>query len=132
MERGLDATPGPDGPSEPSGRGEDVTRRTWLAAERTWLAWWRTGLAVSAVALAVGRLLPGVTSGARWPSRLLGIGYGLLALVVFVVGAVRQRSTSAVLRRGSLDELPGGVVIAFTAASILLAAGTLAIIAVTL
>jgi inner membrane protein YidH len=132
MERRAEAKPTPDGPAPPSDGGEDVTRRTWLAAERTWLAWWRTGLAVSAVALAVGRLLPDVTRGARWPSRLLGIGYGLLALGVFVIGAVRQQSTAAALRRGSLDELSRRAVIAFTAVSMLLAVGTLAIVMVTL
>jgi putative membrane protein len=129
MERGLDRTP--DGQA-PSDGGEDVTRRTWLAAERTWLAWWRTGLAVSAVALAVGRLLPGVTSGARWPSRVLGLGYALLAVAVFVIGAARQRGTADALRRGSLDELPWRIVSIFTAASIVLAAGTVVVIVVAL
>jgi putative membrane protein len=111
---------------------EDVTRRTWLAAERTWLAWWRTGLAVSAVALAVGRLLPGITSGARWPSRLLGLGYALLAVGVFVIGAARQRGSSEALRRGSLDALPWRIVSFFTVASIVLAVGTVVVIVVAL
>jgi len=129
MQQGPDRTP--DGEA-PSGAGEDVTRRTWLAAERTWLAWWRTGLAVSAVALAVGRLLPGITSGARWPSRVLGLGYALLAVGVFVIGAARQRGTADALRRGSLEELPWRVVSIFTAISVALAAGTFAVIAVAL
>jgi len=129
MQQGPDRTT--DGEA-PSGAGEDVTRRTWLAAERTWLAWWRTGLAVSAVALAVGRLLPGITSGARWPSRVLGLGYALLAVGVFVIGAARQRGTAEALRRGSLDELPWRTVSMFTAASIVLAAGTVVVIVVAL
>jgi len=87
---------------------------------------------VSAVALAVGRLLPGLTGGARWPSRLLGVGYGLLALGVFVIGAVRQRTTTAALRHGSTEELSWRVVVAFTTASIVLAVGTLAVILVAL
>jgi putative membrane protein len=132
MERQAEADPGPDQPSLPSGSAGDGTRRTLLAAERTWLAWWRTGLAVSTVALAVGRLLPSVTHGARWPPRLLGLGYGLLALGVFVIGALRQRDTASALRRGSFDELSRPVVIALTSFSILLLAGTLAIIVVTL
>jgi putative membrane protein len=122
MDRRSETTTGPDR------QGEDVTRRTWLAAERTWLAWWRTGLAVSAVALAVGRLVPDVTRGARWPPRLLGIGYGLLALGVLVIGAVRQQRTDAALRRGSLDELSRSSVIGLTAVSILLVVGTLAVV----
>jgi putative membrane protein len=129
MQRGPDTTP--DG-EIPSGDGDDVTRRTWLAAERTWLAWWRTGLAVSAVALAVGRLLPGITSGARWPSRVLGLGYALLAVGAFVIGAARQRGTAEALRRGSLEELPWRVVSIFTAISVALAVGTFVVIAVKL
>jgi uncharacterized membrane protein YidH (DUF202 family) len=129
VQRGLDRTT--DG-EEPSDVGGDGTRRTWLAAERTWLAWWRTGLAVSAVALAVGRLLPGITGGARWPSRVLGLGYALLAVGAFLVGAARQRGTADALRRGALAELPWSIVSFFTAASIVLAAGTFVVIAVTL
>jgi len=110
----------------------DVTRRTWLAAERTWLAWWRTGLAASAVALAVGRLLPDVTSGAHWPSRLLGIGYGLLAVGVFLIGASRRKSTAEALHRGSFDPLPWRLVLALTAGGIVLAVSTLVIISVSL
>jgi putative membrane protein len=109
----------------------DGTRRTLLASERTWLAWWRTGLAVSAVALAVGRLLPDVGSGAHWPPRVLGVGYGLLALVVFVIGGVRQRETAEAVRRGSFAPLSRTLVIVLTTISIVLVAGTLVIIVAT-
>lgn len=123
----------PNADGYPVEEGGDI-RRTSLAAERTWLAWWRTGLAVSAVALAVGRLLPGLTGGARWPSRLLGLGYAVLALGVFLIGAMRHRAGSAALRSGSFEAeaLPDRVVLVFTAASMLLAAATLAVVAVTL
>ena len=100
--------------------GTDVSRRTWLAAERTWLAWWRSGVAVGAVALAVGRLLPGLTHGARWPFRVLGIGYGLLSVAVLVIGAVRQRHAASALRRGSFEALTSPLVTCLTAAAILL------------
>jgi putative membrane protein len=109
----------------------DGTRRTLLAAERTWLAWWRTGLAVATVALAVGRLLPAVSSGAVWPPRVLGVGYGLLALVVFVIGGVRQRHTAEAVRRGSFAPLSRTLVIALTSFSIALVLGTLVIIVAT-
>lgn len=109
----------------------DGTRRTLLASERTWLAWWRTGLAVSTVAIAVGRLLPAVSSGTRWPPRVLGVGYGLLALAVFVIGGVRQRDTAEAVRRGSFAPLSRTVVIVLTAFSIVLVVGTLAIIVAT-
>jgi len=102
-----------------------VTRRTWLAAERTWLAWWRTGIATGGIALAVGRLLPNVVSGARWPYRVLGLGYGLLSIVLLVIGAQRQRRASEALRRGEFEELQTPLVSWLTAAGIALAVGTL-------
>jgi putative membrane protein len=108
----------------------DPTRRTWLAAERTWLAWWRTGLGAAAVAIGVGRVLPDLTHGARWPFRLLGLAYGVLAIAMLVAGAVRQRRTADALRRGSYDELTSSLVMWLTAAAVLLSAATLVIIAV--
>src|SRR5437588_3172708 len=83
----------------------DASRRTWLAAERTWLAWWRTGIGSAAVAIAVGRLVPVVTHGAQWPFRVIGIGYGVLAVAVLLVGALRQQTTANALRRGKYTEL---------------------------
>jgi uncharacterized membrane protein YidH (DUF202 family) len=90
------------------------------AAERTWLAWWRAGIAAGAVALAVGRFLPGLTSGARWPYRLLGIGYGLLSVVILLVGAIRQRRATAALRRGSFEQLSPPLVDWLTAGGVVL------------
>ena len=114
------------------GDATDVSRRTWLAAERTWLAWWRTGLATGALAIAVGRLIPGLTGGARWPFRLLGLGYGVLAVVVLVVGAVRQARMAETLRRGGHDELSSPLVMWLSAAAVALSTATLAVIAVAL
>jgi putative membrane protein len=110
----------------------DASRRTWLAAERTWLAWWRTGIATAAVALAVGRLLPVVTHGARWPFRVVGLGYGLLAVAALVIGALRQQATARALRRGSYAELSTPAVIWLTAAAVLLALGSVTLVVVRL
>ncbi|MGO9885143.1 MAG: DUF202 domain-containing protein [Solirubrobacteraceae bacterium] len=117
---------------EPSSDTSDVTRRTWLAAERTWLAWWRSGVAVGAVALAVGRFLPALTHGARWPFRLLGIGYGLLSVAVLLVGAARQRRASNTLRRGSFDELTTPLVAGLTAGGIVLSVAAIILVTATL
>jgi putative membrane protein len=107
----------------------DVKRRTWLAAERTWLAWWRTGLGAAAVSIGVGRLLPGLTGGARLPLRLLGLGYGLVAIAILVIGAVRQSRVASALRRGDYEELSSPLVMWLTAAAVALAVATLLIIA---
>ena len=91
-----------------------------MAAERTWLAWWRSGIAVGAVALAIGRFLPGLIGGARWPFRLIGLGYGLLSVAILLVGAVRQQRAASALRRGGFAELSSPLVAWLTAGGILL------------
>ncbi|HMD57871.1 MAG TPA: DUF202 domain-containing protein [Solirubrobacteraceae bacterium] len=108
----------------------DASRRTWLAAERTWLAWWRSGIGVGAVALAVGRFLPGLTNGARWPFRVLGIGYGVLSVAILLVGASRQRRAASALRRGSFEGLSSELVGWLTAGAIALSIVAMILIAV--
>jgi putative membrane protein len=110
----------------------DVTRRTWLAAERTWLAWWRTGIGASAVAIGVGRVVPELTHGARWPWRVLGVAYGAVAVAVLVLGAIRQQRTADALRRGSYSELSSPLVLYLTAAAVILALGAVILVAVRL
>jgi putative membrane protein len=108
----------------------DVKRRTWLAAERTWLAWWRTGLGIAAAAVGVGRLIPGVAGGSHWPLQVLGLGYGVLAVAVLLLGAARQRRADQSLRQGSYEPLSSSLVIWLTAAGVALGLVTLAVIAV--
>jgi inner membrane protein YidH len=110
----------------------DVTRRTWLAAERTWLAWWRTGIGASAVAVGVGRIVPELTHGARWPFRVLGIAYGLIAITVLVLGAVRQQRTNEALRRGSYSELSSPTVMWLTAGAVAVSLGAVVLVAIRL
>jgi putative membrane protein len=110
----------------------DPTRRTWLAAERTWLAWWRTALGAAAVAIGVGRVLPDIVHSARWPFTLLGIGYAVLAIAVLLAGAVRQERTAQALRRGSYSEMSTALVLWLTAGALVLAVGSLVLIAVKL
>lgn len=122
--------PGEAEPATP--QNSDVTRRTWLAAERTWLAWWRTGIGAAAVAVAVGRIVPETTHGARWPFRVLGIAYGVIAVAVLVVGAVRQQRTADALRRGSYSELSSPLVLWLTAAGVAISVGTVILVAIRL
>jgi uncharacterized membrane protein YidH (DUF202 family) len=108
----------------------DASRRTWLAAERTWLAWWRTGLGATALAVGVGRILPGIAEGARWPLKILGLGYGILAVAILIIGGVRQARVAAALRSGAYDQLSGSLVTWLTATAVLLAVATIAVVAV--
>lgn len=73
---------------------------------------------MGAVALAVGRLLPGLTHGARWPFRLLGIGYAFLSVAILLIGAIRQRRTAAALREGAFEQLREPLVAWLTAGAI--------------
>ena len=108
----------------------DVTRRTWLAAERTWLAWWRTGIAVAAVGIAIGRGLPAAVGGAKWPIRVLGLGYAVLAVAILIMGAVRQQRAARALREGSYAPLSSPLVMWLTGAAVALAILTMILVAV--
>lgn len=73
-------------------------RRTYLAGERTELAWWRTGLTSLAVAIGVGRVVPELQdSGRSWPYVVLGIGFALYGLALFIRGTMRGRAEAAAL-----------------------------------
>ncbi len=95
-------------PSSVTGEPADVTsdglkgtdsapRRTWLAAERTYLAWLRTGLGALGLALAVGRLIPALVDVSHVEFGLLGSGYGVLGIYLFVMGAYRAGQVRAAL-----------------------------------
>jgi putative membrane protein len=70
---------------------DGADRRTSLAGERTLLAWWRTGLTAIAVSLGVGRVLPELAPRAtHWPYVVLGMGFALYGIGLFVLGARRM------------------------------------------
>lgn len=106
----------------------DVTRRTRLAAERTWLAWWRTGIAASAAALAVGGLVPQLVEGTHWPYVALGVGYALAAIAIFALGAIRTRAVDRALAGGTYVSLSPTWIFVLSAAGVVLAVGTLAVV----
>jgi putative membrane protein len=108
----------------------DATRRTRLAAERTWLAWWRSGIASAATAVAVGGVVPQLVDGARTPYVLLGCGYALLALTLFVGAWLRQRQVESALEHGGYVGVQGGLVLALTFAASVLSLATLLVIIV--
>jgi putative membrane protein len=114
----------------PMSEPDDVTRRTWLAAERTWLAWWRTALGACVAALGIGHVVPDLADVERWPFVVLGAGYAVIAVVIFVAGAWRWRSTEDALHRGEFSALDRRLTGALSAAGIVLAAATLALLLV--
>ena len=105
--------PGEPQPS-PSPPAADVVQRTSMAAERTWLAWWRTALGATAGALGVGRIAPDALNVPSAPYVILGCGYGLLAISILIVGALRQRDLARAVERGEQAPLPFAIVAAFT------------------
>ena len=109
---------------------DDVSRRTLLAAERTWLAWWRSGIAAATAAVGVGGVVPSLVEGSRTPYEVLGAGYAILAAVIFVAAALRQRQVGRALEAGRYEDVGELGVLALTLAATALALGTLAIIVV--
>ena len=106
----------------------ESAHRTELAAERTWLAWWRTAVAVAAAGLGVGRLLPAVVSGTKWPYVVLGMGYSAVALGLVIAGGIRQAQVKRALGSESFEELDRRLVVAFTVAGAVLTAGTFGVV----
>ena len=109
---------------------DDVTRRTWLAAERTWLAWWRTALGASIAALAVGRVVPDLAGGAHWPYAALGAAYAVLSIAVFALGIRRWRAIGRALNEGRFAPPDPWAIGALTVAGAVLAVATLVLVVV--
>jgi putative membrane protein len=107
----------------------DATRRTRLAAERTWLAWWRSGIASATAAIAVGGLVPELVDDAGWPYVVLGTGYALVAVILFVAATLRKRAVDRALDEGRYAPLPLAWAVVLSVAGGCLAVGTLLLIA---
>jgi uncharacterized membrane protein YidH (DUF202 family) len=109
----------------------DVTERTTLAGERTLLAWWRTGLAALAVAIAVGRVVPELSStDTVWPYTFMGVAYAVYGIALIVYGSVRGRDVSLAAERGRLSESRPSVMRLIAVAGVALGIGTVGLIVV--
>jgi putative membrane protein len=120
---------------EPPGGGRfdehgDATRRTRLANERTYLAWWRTGLTALASGIAVGRIVPSLAHQTRWPYAILGAGFALVGIAAIAYGLVRQQQVRNAVRQGAFEHPSDAVMIALTAASVVLGAVSLVLVVV--
>jgi inner membrane protein YidH len=102
--------------------------RTHLAAERTYLAWWRSGLAALAVAIAVGRILPDLSKGSRWPYVLLGLGYAALGFLFLGYGVMRERHVHRSLTEARWIPVSTRFLVALAILAALLVLGTVALI----
>lgn len=107
----------------------DVTERTTLAGERTLLAWWRTGLAALAVAIAVGRVVPELSSTETvWPYTLMGVAYAVYGIALTIYGSSRGRAVTLAARRGELSESRPTVMRMIAVAGVALGLGTIGLI----
>ena len=107
---------------------DDVTRRTRLAAERTWLAWWRSGIAAATAAVGVGGVVPSLVDGERTPYVVLGAAYAVLAAVIFVGAALRQRQVERALADGRFQDVGHWGELVLPLAATALALATLVVI----
>jgi uncharacterized membrane protein YidH (DUF202 family) len=117
-------TSGPD-PLSPS---DLLVKQALMASERTWLAWWRSALVATAGALAVGRVAPQALHVATWPYVVLGVGYGVLAVGMTLVGAMRHRRLTDATLDAAQSSLGSWAIGAFTAGGVLLSVCTVALV----
>jgi uncharacterized membrane protein YidH (DUF202 family) len=115
-------------PPVPVDLADMAVKQAVMAAERTWLAWWRSALVALAGALAVGRVTPQVLHVASWPYVLLGVGYGLIAIGMVIVGALRHERLTRVTLTSADSTVDSRLIAAFSAAGVAVAACTLALI----
>lgn len=107
----------------------DVAERTTLAGERTLLAWWRTGLAALAVAIAVGRIVPELSSiETAWPYTVMGVAYAVYGIGLIIYGSARGRAVTLAARRGELSESRPAVMRLIAVAGVALGLGTVGLI----
>jgi putative membrane protein len=110
--------------------GEDATRRTHLANERTQLAWWRTGLTSVAVGVGIGRVVPELGSGSHAAYAAVGVGYVAYGVLFVLAGTWRQRQVETAVDRAAWRGQDRALVLALTAAGIVLALATAVLIVV--
>ena len=115
-------------PPVPVDAADLAVKQAVMAAERTWLAWWRSALVALAGALAVGRVTPQVLHVASWPYVLLGVGFGLIAIGMVIVGALRHERLARVTLTSADSSVDSRLIAAFSVAGVAVAACTLALI----
>ena len=100
-------------------RGELQRRRGGLAGEAL------------AVALGVGRVLPELTRHAtRWPYVVLGVGFALYGIAMFLLGTRRMGVFDRKVWKTTEHSAEDRMLVAFMTAGVILGIGTLALIAI--
>jgi putative membrane protein len=115
-------------PADRTDEARDATRRTRLANERTYLAWWRSGLTALAVAFGIGRLIPEISGGTRWPSVVVGAGFGALGVAFVLLAFDRQRRVERALAEGDYAPLGERLALALTVVGVVLGVATILIV----
>lgn len=108
----------------------DATHRTRLANERTLLAWWRTAFTLFALGVGVGRLVPELTSAARWPYEAIGIGYAAVGVLFLWIGHRRAKDVEQALDQGSFVRFGNSLSFALTVAGSVLGIATIGVVLV--
>jgi putative membrane protein len=107
----------------------DASRRTRLANERTYLAWWRTGLTALAVSLGVGKVIPALAHGVRWPYTVAGIGFAGIGVVFIAYAFLRHRRVEEAVSRGEFSPPEERLIAAMAAVGVLLGLLVLVLVA---
>jgi len=107
---------------------EDATRRTHLANERTFLAWWRTGLTALAGGIALGRVVPELSTRTKTLDLAGGVVFTVLGVAFIVYGTYREQVVRAAVARGEFSHPDRRVITVFAAVGVGLGALVVALI----
>jgi putative membrane protein len=107
---------------------EDATRRTHLANERTFLAWWRTGLTALAAGIALGRVVPELSSKTKALDLAGGVIFALLGVAFVAYGTYREKVVRAAVARGEFAHPDWRVILGFAVVGVGLGALVVALI----
>ena len=107
---------------------EDATRRTHLANERTFLAWWRTGLTALAAGIALGRVVPELSTKAKALDLAGGVIFTVLGIAFVVYGTYRERAVRTALERGEFWHPDWRLIVVFAVVGVGLGALVVALI----
>ena len=83
-----------------------------------------------AVSLGAGRLVPELSTGAKWPFEVIGVAFALVGVGFITHAYIRHKQVDEALARGAYAPLHGGTTLLFATLGGLLGIATIVLVLV--